>query len=304
MGLTLVLFGVILLVGGVGAGQRVLPFVSKWWAVVPMLLGVEILAAGFLSGATTPPIKYDLFGIIVVFFVVVVSIGLHGLTVGGVIPAAQRSFGSMEYPVELAGETIPLGDAIRRIVVASDCVGIDIRTCAEPQVTYFGRGRMSAVSQEEASMWAAQARGVTRREGDTLFISFEPAPVPRTFGGHSNLLRWTLLIPANADLEFTGSARANVAVTGLAADWSVKTANAVSVRLGRGENIRLQVRVSSVDDLSGAGVPWRDETALVPVPAGQGGEAAPHGPVTKTAVFGQGLHSLHVQSPINVDIEM
>lgn len=302
MGLTLVLFGAFLLVSELDAGGRALPFVSKWWAVIPVLLGVEILAAGFFSRGTNPPVRYDFFGMLVAFFVVVVSIGLQGLSVSGVLPAVQRSLGSMEYPADLTGETIPLDDAIHKIVVVSDSGEIEIRSSSEPQVTFFGRGRISALSREEASAMAAQTCAGTRREGDTLFISFGRPPESRAFGGHSSSLRWTLVVPANRDLEFSSSTRANVVVAGLAADWRVKTAGAVSVRLGSQENLTLQVRVPSPGHLAGEAIPWKDETA--PARNAEGDQPVLQGPVTRTAVLGEGRYSLHVQGMGGVDVEM
>lgn len=301
MGLTLVLFGVFLLLSELNAGGRAMPFVLKWWAVIPVLLGVEILAAGFFSRGTNPPVRYDFFGILVAFFVVAVSIGLQGVSASGLLPAVQRSLASTDYPVGLTGETIPLDDAIRKIVVASDSGEIEIRSSSEPQVTFFGSGRMSALSQEEASAMV-QTGASARREGDTLFISFGRPPEPRAFNHHSSSMRWTLLVPADRDLEFSGSARANVVVAGLAADWRVKTAGEVSVRLGSQENLTLQARVPSPDRLSGEAIPWKGETAQAR--NAEENQTTLQGPVTKSAVLGEGRHRLHVQGMGGVDIEM
>ena len=71
MGLILVLLGVGLIVDHYSAAHKALELVITWWPLALILLGIEILAVGFLSRNEQFKIKYDgwsIFLMIILFF--------------------------------------------------------------------------------------------------------------------------------------------------------------------------------------------------------------------------------------------
>ena len=65
MGIILVALGSIMLYSQI-AGVQSLGLILKWWPIILVLLGVEILVYIFLSKQEQPKVKFDIFSIFII----------------------------------------------------------------------------------------------------------------------------------------------------------------------------------------------------------------------------------------------
>ncbi|TDA70301.1 MAG: hypothetical protein D9V47_01810 [Clostridia bacterium] len=306
MGLVLVLLGVALLVAQDGPG-RVLELVHRWWPVTPILLGGEILLAGYFVRDEKPRLKYDWLAIIAVIAVVMFTLGLAGLAASGVLPALERSFSAAEYTVALPELSIPPGEGVTGIVVQGAGDRVEIRSSTGPEVLLFGQAHIRAVSEQEARSLASLAAASTRRAGDTLFLTLSDVPVPRDFSPGHPEQQWTLLVPAGMRLEFKSGPTAgtvNLVLDHLAADWTVQNAGQVKATLSSDLPLRVRARVPRREFLTGD-LPWRVEPGHDALPSPASGERAfPSSGVTAAATLGEGGFLLHIDGGSTVDIRV
>ncbi|WP_010245396.1 LiaF transmembrane domain-containing protein [Acetivibrio cellulolyticus] len=79
MGLILIALGIIMWVSQI-SGISVIEHIVKWWPVVLIILGIEVLVYIFLSKQEEPKVKFDIFSIIIISIIMMASIGTYAVT--------------------------------------------------------------------------------------------------------------------------------------------------------------------------------------------------------------------------------
>ncbi len=79
MGITLITLGIVMLISQI-YGISVIEHIIKWWPVVLIIIGIEILVYIFLSKQEEPKVKFDIFSIIIISMLMIASIGAYTLT--------------------------------------------------------------------------------------------------------------------------------------------------------------------------------------------------------------------------------
>jgi heme/copper-type cytochrome/quinol oxidase subunit 4 len=79
MGLLLVAVGFLLLISEF-AGWNGVGVIIRWWPVILIVLGLEILIYLSLSREEQPRVKFDGFSIFIVVFIIVISTGAYAFT--------------------------------------------------------------------------------------------------------------------------------------------------------------------------------------------------------------------------------
>lgn len=79
MGLLLVAIGILLLISEI-QGYNAARLILRWWPVILIILGVEILAYVGFSKDEQPKIKFDGFSIFLAIFIILISSGVYGVT--------------------------------------------------------------------------------------------------------------------------------------------------------------------------------------------------------------------------------
>lgn len=79
MGLMLIALGVIMLVSQI-MEVSFIEHIIKWWPIVLILIGLEILIYVFLSKQEAPKVKFDVFSIIIISIFMMASVGVYAVT--------------------------------------------------------------------------------------------------------------------------------------------------------------------------------------------------------------------------------
>jgi|LSQX01.2.fsa_nt_gb hypothetical protein len=79
MGIILIALGAVMLVSQL-KGVSAFAMILRWWPVILIMLGVEILIYILLSRQEQPKVKFDVFSILIVVFIMIFSIGAYSIS--------------------------------------------------------------------------------------------------------------------------------------------------------------------------------------------------------------------------------
>lgn len=235
MGLVLVLMGVGLLLDRFSGITTTLEIMINWWPAVLILLGLEVLAAGFFFRSEQVRLKYDFFSMLLVAVFFFVSLAGYALTYSGLIPAIQEGLLSYEHTVSIPAAEIPL-DGIEKVVLSYTDGDLELHSAAGDSVQIFGQALVYAPTEEKSEKLVDSGAIETHRSGNTLYISVNQLPARAgLFNSGVRRVSRTVLIPANVSLDIQGDSLhyqlVQVKIDQLAAPWSIDSVSRVKVLL-------------------------------------------------------------------------
>lgn len=77
MGMLLIFMGVLLLIGRIKNVSSI-NIILNWWPIIIIILGIEILVHVYFSREDQPRVKYDVFSIFFIIFILIASLGIYG----------------------------------------------------------------------------------------------------------------------------------------------------------------------------------------------------------------------------------
>lgn len=84
MGLVLIFFGVIMLITQIN-GNHAVELFMKFWPIILIFLGIEILFYVYKNNTGEGKIQYDIFSIFIVIIILFVNIAIYGLMETGIM---------------------------------------------------------------------------------------------------------------------------------------------------------------------------------------------------------------------------
>lgn len=237
MGLVLVLLGVALLLELLKGYPAAFELAYTWWPAILIVLGLEVLVAGFFNRGEQVRIRYDFLSMLLVLIFFCFSLAAYSLQVSGVFGWLRENIVSRSYTTPVPLEEISL-DGIKKIVLTSTAGNLEIRSTTGDTLSVFGQATLFAPTAEEAAELADSGKVQSHRAGDTLFVNIPRLATRESFGPYrSQTLHHTVLIPAGVALEARNdrySGEVTVVLEHLAAAWSVQTDGSVRVSLDPG----------------------------------------------------------------------
>lgn len=245
MALTLILLGIVLVISQMN-GISAVKMLINWWPAILILLGIEILLAGYFAKEEKPRIKYDFFAVIMVVFIGTVSLGIYFVSSIGIMDVISRASAITEYSVGLPEMKVQIPDGVTKLVVTGGQRKVNIRSIANAKdIVFFGQAKVLAASEKEANQLGSQQGINSRRVGNTLFVELKDFPVKRGFlhdgvAVHGNLD--VLVIPNDIDLEYKSNsnyAELEVAMDSLNAGWWINNNGTIEISLAEKPNLKI-----------------------------------------------------------------
>ncbi|OIQ58585.1 hypothetical protein MOTE_17730 [Moorella thermoacetica] len=257
MALALILFGVATLVFRKEPGY-VPQLILNWWPVVVILLGLEVLLAGYFCRDEAPRIKYDFLAVIIVLAIGIASLGLYALNASGFAARLTQALGAKSFTVELPEKRLAVPEGVHKIVLQGPGGGwqnLQIRSGSpDDQLVFFGQAMVTAPSEAEAKELALNAGLHTRQVGDSFFLELRDVPLTQGFASPAQILGNTLIIPANLEVEVgsdRNGAELQLVLDHLETAWSVTNSGPIRVTLNRGLNAQIEAHSRATDMFQG-----------------------------------------------------
>lgn len=195
--------GLLLLCAGTGllyAQFQPAPVVSsilKWWPVIFIILGVEVLLQSYLMKDKESKIKYDLFSIFIIFFIVMAGIGLHAAGQVGLGNYIRENITSVQYSLQTNHE-IALGNNIQKVVIeAENGPHLKVRTGTGDSIQCNARASIRAQSEAQAQQVLQENTQLhTRTDGNTLYLNLVFSTANNCYG-----TSYSLILPERLAVE-------------------------------------------------------------------------------------------------------
>lgn len=294
MGVVLIAAGVLLLTAQF-SGKAAVETAVKWWPLILVLLGGEVLWYSYSAKEESPKVKYDIFSIFIILVILVFSLGVQGLTEIGLIPQVSRIVSAQHYSLKIPQQEFPISEEIKKVVIEGpqQC-NFTVRTGSGNTVIAFGNAYVVADTQDTAEKMLAENGAVFGTSGETLYISFNLSLQGSELGYHVRVMDYTLIIPENKQVEVKhrGYTLALI-VDSLQNDWIVEGGRNTEIRLSSQANVKVIAEVSHESGLGG-NAKWEIKRK------GETDQGLRE--IRGEAVFGSGEHAIYVYQAENVAV--
>jgi len=252
MGLVLICTGISLFYAKINS-KAVYDTVVKWWPLVFVILGLEVLILSCSRKDKGSPLKYDLFSIFIILVIVFCGLGLYSLDSVGVTGKINNYLASQEYRMKTRPSTIPVEPDIEKIVIDAPFSDLKIQTCDSGEISSYSYALARAASREAAQhLMNNGAQIVSSRSGKTLQISFNPPAADNI-----NTTEYVVSIPENIDVELHNRSMTQIHADRLAGDWKIAGSGEVQVFLPRQADLTIRASVDENSSLGG-NVAWEE----------------------------------------------
>ena len=232
--------GLLLLCTGIGllyAQFQPAPVVSsilKWWPVIFIILGVEVLLQSYLMKDEESKIKYDLLSIFIIFFIVIAGMGLQVADKVGLSSYIQENITSKQYSLQ-TNQEIALGKNIQKVVIeAENGPHLKVRTGTGDSLQCNARVSIRAQSEAQAQQVLQENTQLnTRRDGNTLYLNLRFSTANNCYG-----TAYSLILPERLAVELEHQDTPLQITTGqITKDWLIRGNGDLDITLAPQSNL-------------------------------------------------------------------
>jgi hypothetical protein len=208
--------------------------VLKWWPIIFIILGIEVLAQNWLNKGEESKIKYDIFSILIIFFIVMAGIGLHAAGQVGLGNYIQENITSVQYSLQTNHE-IALDKNIQKIVIeAENGPRLKVRTGTGDSIQCNARASIRAQSEAQAQQVLQENTQLhTRRDGNTLYLNLRFSTANNCYG-----TAYSLILPERLAVELEHQdTPLQITTSQITNDWLVRGNGDLDITLAPQSNL-------------------------------------------------------------------
>lgn len=291
MGLLLIGSGIGLLYAQVNR-LAVMDLAVKWWPVLFILLGIEILLQTYLNKNEDIKIKYDIFSMFMVLIIIFTGVAIYSAGETGLINRARTELNSRNYALQHTAE-IPVEKEISRVVLETGGYPLKINTTSSPSIVVHSALQVRAQSRQEAN---EKTKGndviLQKHSGDTLYLSIKNP-------GNRWLEGITVLLPSHLNYDLSlqdGSLDLNLAA--VKGNWNLQGPGSILVKVGTNADLTVNL-MGNTDSIRG-NLNWTKTSPAPPAVSDDGEE--PEKPMQAKSILGKGTYKLNIINADDLDI--
>jgi hypothetical protein len=200
MGLSLILIGGSLLISA-WAGNEAWLTLFRWWPVVFVLLGCEVLIYLYMPNKERPFVYYDVFSILFVGVLCVLCVIFAVLTSTGVMQELRYAMGSTEYTQDLPELRQPVPASVKKVIVRSSIAALKVDRAETSELHLFGSYRTTGAMTDADQGRHKEEASTVHIIGDTLYVSIKDLPARRGFAHVYPSPEAVLVVPKELKVE-------------------------------------------------------------------------------------------------------
>lgn len=199
MGLSLIFLGMILFLSQLH-GLEAFDTFLRWWPILFVLLGLEILIYLLWMQKENSMVRYDLMSVFFVGLLFISSLGFAFLTSIGVLGEVRRVVGAVERTVDLPEVREAVGDGVKRIIVQTSGPQVKVDQSTERAVHLFGSYRERTQEDERPGASEENVYNV-RTIGDTMYVQVKQPPSRQGLDSYYPYMNVTVVLPQDVPVE-------------------------------------------------------------------------------------------------------
>lgn len=244
MAIILIAMGVIMFISQINEISAI-DMAFKLWPLTLVLLGIEILWARYKSSDEGTVIKYDIFSIFIVFIILMVNIGLYGITETGIMKVIRSRIVEQSYDYELPNKEFVIDESIEKIIVDGfNNSSLKVRTTEGNKILTTGYVAINSDSEENAEKIYSSDIVKIEKFDNIVYVKYK-------FGSDYNLRDLSITLPSNVKVEIKGGNELDLSMDSLNNNWVVDDVNRVKLRLNKDLNMMISTIVSNEENLGG-----------------------------------------------------
>lgn len=251
MGVTLLLMGIGLLYAQINQ-QLVLDWAVHWWPLVFILLGAEVLWQAYQAKKTDGRVVYDILSVIIIGLLLCFGLAMQALSETGVIEQCKTMLISQNYELQENIPAIPLDEGLKGVVIEDSNHTLEIFSRPTNSITASVKANVTAPTRNDALKIMQESQMETRREGDTLYLSFAAGSPANHLSEGMGIPTYNLYLPEHLKVSILSEmGEVHIHAGNLANDWYIKGIQSAALDLPSASNLKLIAQVNSRSDLQG-----------------------------------------------------
>ncbi|WFD11492.1 LiaF transmembrane domain-containing protein [Tepidibacter hydrothermalis] len=264
-GVMFIILGIVLL-ASLLKGLVVTEYIFKFWPVVLIILGLEIIAYVYFSKADNSKVKYDILSIFMIILVGLFSIGAYTIYSLDIMSKLSSSINRQEYSTLIEDQEINIDKDIKKVIVDYPTqytyASLDVKEGINNKIIVSGKGTVLANSKEESQSIINNSKIKSRKVGDNLYIEFENVERAENLNPGVTWVGHTIFLPGNKNIEIQAHNQ-NINIDGDAVKnkWVVRNSSDVDINIDVDDSLDIFATVVNSNGLKGS-VEWNKNNEL------------------------------------------
>lgn len=251
MAIVLIAFGIIIFIAQINKVSAV-ELSIKFWPMTLFLLGGEILWFSYKYKDEDVKVKYDVLSVFIVLLIVAINIGIYGLIETGMMSKISTMVSSQTFTYNIPYSEIEVDDQIEKIVINSPTSNkLTIRTDKNNKIVSSGSLNITADSKEKAEEFLNNEYIISKKSGDTLYISFMDRGIYNEYSYSAHPYDFMLTIPENKKVEINGGSDLQLIADNIKNDWVIDNVSRTKIRLGKDIDTKINTFIYDKEMLKG-----------------------------------------------------
>lgn len=233
----------------------------KWWPLMLILLGLEVIAGAVVHRGSEERLKYDGISVGIILLFVLLGSGMKFINDVGLLQASRAWFTSEKFIMETSPETIEIGPEIHQLVIASPYAALDLICSKESAVQYTATIHVQAENQARAAEFVDGCISVHSQVVDEkMFIGFDQPLAGNPWQHVEDVDRLRLTVPEDVAIIVEGNNdRMKLVAEGISEHWDLNNMGNTEIRITPDNNCLIVAQVETEDCLLG-NVDWNTVT--------------------------------------------
>lgn len=235
MGLLLLCTGVGLLYAQFQPGM-VVSGIMKWWPVIFIILGIEVLLQSYLKKDEESKIRYDVFSIFIIFVIVMTGLGLEAASKVGLNDLIQENITAEHYNLQNNREIAMDKDVKKVVIEVDEAPHLKIRSGSGDSLLCSTRAKIRAQSEAQGQqLLYEKTQFNTRKNGSTLYLN-----LGSDMGDNCYDINYSLILPERLAVEIDHrDASLQIMAGQVASDWLIQGDGELDITLASKSDLAL-----------------------------------------------------------------
>jgi hypothetical protein len=261
----------------------------KWWPVLFILLGVEVLVQSYLRQKDNSQIKYDILSIIIILFIVMTGMGIQTFQELGLADKIRTEINFHTYNVQ-DSEQIPLEKNIHKVVLETGGSEVKIHSTSGNSIVAHSSLQVRAQSQNQAQDYVKTFRNLSQeRDSDTLYIKLSSNSESIVGCDYS------LMIPSNIaiNMELEGSP-VTLHIDSINNNWDITGPGSCQINLPAEPDLKINALLDNQVSVQ-SNLTWTKSNIISPHVNSNNGSDSSEELMQMQSILGKGVYKMNIR---------